>query len=72
MPYLCLTNPERIARGLKPLGRKPGPPKERRDSPRALHEHRETQPVQERLHDQVQALIGRANATMERWRRGER
>lgn len=68
MPWLHLTNVERIARGYKPVGPRPRDPSH---TPRP-RPHRETEPVQERFSQQITELVSRANATMERWKLGER
>ena len=64
---LAISNPERIAKGWKPTGRPPGS----KNRP-VLRPQVETQPVQQRFSEQITAMIDRGNATMARWKLGER
>jgi hypothetical protein len=75
MPALALTNAERVAQGLRPVGRPPRIESVCLDMPRSHHAikpHREIRPVEERLHSQICEMFGRANATLERWKLGDR
>jgi hypothetical protein len=64
---LAISNPERIAKGWKPTGRPPGSKNRHMFRPQV-----ETLPVQERFTRQIAEMIDRGNATMARWKLGER
>jgi hypothetical protein len=73
-----IPNSQRAALGLPLMGRpKAGTERVRAETHDAARLRRqvltrEVSPPQDRLRDQITTLIDRGNATMERWKRGER
>jgi hypothetical protein len=75
MPALALTNAERIAKGYAPVGRRPRIDSVCLDMPRSHHAikpHREIGSAEQRLRSQICEMFGRANATLNRWKLGDR